>query len=125
MEIYTLFFIFIFLEIFESKWQKSDTLHGVLANNRYLFNTNFIQYFIFNITFIYSIFLTIYLNNYTFLMLSIVFIKFVDIALRLSIIKKLNEGIDINEIIPNVQMTNLYRYLNVLVYPISFIIASY
>lgn len=121
MEIYTLFLIFIFLEIFESRWQKSDTLHGVLANNRYLFNKNFIQYFLFNITFIYSIFLSSYLNNYSFLMLSIVFIKFVDIALRLSIIKKLNDGVDLNEIIPNIQMSNLYRYLNVIVYPLSFL----
>lgn len=121
MEIYTLFLIFIFLEIFESRWQKADTLHGVLANNRYLFNKNFIQYFLFNITFIYSIFLSSYLNNYSFLMLSIVFIKFVDIALRLSIIKKLNDGVDLNEIIPNIQMSNLYRYLNVIVYPLSFL----
>ncbi len=54
-------------------------------------------------------------------MLSIVFIKFVDIALRLSMIKKLNDGVDLNEIIPNVQMSNLYRYLNVIVYPLSFL----
>lgn len=125
MEILTLFIIFIFIELFESKWQKSQTLHGVLLNNLFIFNKNILLYFLFNTGFIYSIFLTIYLDNYTFMMLSIVFIKFFDIGLRLSIIQKINEGIQLNEIIPDIEMKPLYRYLNVIAYPITFLFSIY
>lgn len=125
MEILTLFIIFIFIELFESKWQKSQTLHGVLLNNLFIFNKNILLYFLFNTGFIYSIFLTIYLDNYTFMMLSIVFIKFFDIGLRLSIIQKINEGIQLNEIIPDIEMKPLYRYLNVFAYPITFLFSIY
>lgn len=125
MEILTLFIIFIFIELFESKWQKSQTLHGVLLNNLFIFKKNIFLYFLFNTGFIYSIFLTIYLDNYTFMMLSIVFIKFFDIGLRLSIIQKINEGISLNEIIPDIEMKPLYRYLNVIAYPITFLFSIY
>lgn len=125
MEILALFIIFIFIELFESKWQKSQTLHGVLLNNLFIFNKNILLYFLFNTGFIYSIFLTIYLDNYTFMMLSIVFIKFFDIGLRLSIIQKINEGIQLNEIIPDIEMKPLYRYLNVIAYPITFLFSIY
>ena len=125
MEILTLFIIFIFIELFESKWQKSQTLHGVLLNNLFIFNKNILLYFLFNTGFIYSIFLTIYLDNYTFMMLSIVFIKFFDIGLRLSIIQKINEGIQLSEIIPDIEMKLLYRYLNVFAYPITFLFSIY
>lgn len=125
MEILTLFIIFIFIELFESKWQKSQTLHGILLNNLFIFKKNIFLYFLFNTGFIYSIFLTIYLDNYTFMMLSIVFIKFFDIGLRLSIIQKINEGISLNEIIPDIEMKPLYRYLNVIAYPITFLFSIY
>lgn len=55
------------------------------------------------------------------MMLSIVFIKFFDIGLRLSIIQKINDGIHLNEIIPDIEMKPLYRYLNVITYPLTFL----
>lgn len=121
MEIFTLFIIFILIELFESKWQKSQTLHGVLLNNLFIYKKNIFLYFLFNTGFIYSIFLTVYLDNYSFMMLSIVFIKFFDIGLRLSIIQKINDGIQLNEIIPDIEMKPLYRYLNVITYPLTFL----
>lgn len=57
-------------------------------------------------------------------MSSILVIKFVDIAFKLSMMKKLNEGYEINQVMPmNIKMTPLYRYMNVLIYPLSFIFA--
>ncbi|MFK2822690.1 hypothetical protein ACH5BK_06860 [Arcobacter sp. YIC-80] len=36
--------------------------------------------------------------------------------------KKLLAGISIEEVMPiNIEMSNIYRYINVLIYPISFI----
>lgn len=122
MEILLLLLIFIFLEIFESKWQKVDTLHGLILNNFYIFRKNIFLYFLMHTTFFYTIFLCFYLNNFDFWMSSILIIKFLDITFKLSMMKKLLAGISIEEVMPiNIEMSNIYRYINVLIYPISFI----
>ncbi|WP_228144669.1 hypothetical protein [Poseidonibacter parvus] len=57
-------------------------------------------------------------------MSSILIIKFLDISFKLNLMKKLSSGLDISEIITfNVNMTPLFRYMNVLIYPVSFIFA--
>ncbi len=124
MDILTLFFIFIAIELFESNWQKSQTLHGYLANNYTIYRKNFFLFLLLNSSFIYSLFLIFYLNNATFLMISIVGMKFLDIAFKLNILTKMDKGINLDEVMPNIQMGLVLRYLNVLIYPISFIIAS-
>ncbi|WP_320034970.1 hypothetical protein ACMC56_13820 [Campylobacterota bacterium DY0563] len=124
MDIISLFFIFIAVEIFESNWQKSDTLHGVIYNNYAIYKKSILLFFLLNLSFIYSIFLVIYLQNNSFLMLSIVGIKFLDISLKLSIIKKIEENINIEDILPNVKMTFLFRYMNALIYPLTFILSA-
>lgn len=116
--------IFIFLELFESRWQKAESLHGLILNNFYLFKKNIFLYFTFHITFFYSIFLSFYLNNFSFWMVSIVGIKFLDISFKLTMLKKLSLGLDLNEIMPmDIKMTNVFRYMNVIIYPLSFIFA--
>ncbi len=119
-----LFFIFIAIELFESNWQKAETLYGLLSNNLMVFNKSLFLYFLLNTGFIYSIFLTVYLHNYNFLMLSIVGIKFFDIALKLSLMQKLNQGAYFEEIMPNVRITPILRYFNAVAYPIIFLFAS-
>jgi uncharacterized membrane protein YvlD (DUF360 family) len=57
-------------------------------------------------------------------MISIVGIKFLDIAFKLSIMTKMDKGINLDEVMPNIQMGFVLRYLNALIYPLSFIIAS-
>lgn len=117
-----LIFIFIFLEFFESNWQKAPTLYGVMYNNFSMYKKNILLYFLINPTFIYSLFLSYYLNIFNFWMSSIIVIKFLDIAFRLHIINKLNQGEELYMYIPtDIQMNNLFRYLNVLIYPMSFI----
>ena len=122
--IYILILVFILLELFESTWQKAPSLHGVLNNNCAIFQRSVFTYFLLNPTFIYSIFLAFYLNLFNFWMSSIVVIKFVDIAFRLHIITKMNNGIELSSIIPmDINMNNYFRYLNVLIYPLSLIFA--
>ncbi len=122
--IYILILVFIALELFESNWQKAPTLHGVLYNNCAMFQKSVFTYFLLNPTFIYSIFLAFYLNMFNFWMSSIIVIKFVDIAFRLHIITKMNKGIDLLEIMPmDIQMNNYFRYLNVVIYPLTLIFA--
>lgn len=124
MDIISLFLIFFAIEVFESNWQKSDTLYGLLTNNYSIYRTNIILYFFLNASFIYSIFLVIYLQNNSFWMLSIVGIKFLDVAFKLNIMNKIKNGIPLEEIMPNVQMNFFFRYMNAFIYPFTFLIAT-
>ena len=120
----TLFIVFVVFEIFESTWQKSNTLHGVILNNYKLYSKSIFLFFIFHISFYYSIAISIYLNNFNFWMSSIIIVKFLDIAFKLTMMKKLEEGINIVEIMPiNVKMSLIFRYFNVIIYPLSFLFA--
>jgi hypothetical protein len=118
-----LFFIVIFvaLELFESNWQKAEYFYGLLKNNYQIYQKSIFLFFLFNPTFIYSIFLAIYLNNYSFLMNSIVVLKFADISLRLHFCRKIDNDEDIKEILPyNIKYNLIYRYINVVIYPLAF-----
>ena len=125
MEIVHFFFIFVAIELFESNWQKSSTLHGMLENNFLVYKRNIFLYFILHISFFYSIYLSISSNNFGFWMSSILALKFFDIIFKLSIMKKLSDGINIDEIVPfDANITPIFRYLNVIIYPLLFIFAT-
>ena len=124
MNFITLLLIFVFLEFFESNWQKSNTLYGILNNNFLLFSKNIFLYFILHVTFFYTIFLSFYLNNFTFWMSSILVIKFLDISFKLTLMQKLSSGKEINELIPmNINMNLVFRYMNLVIYPLTFLFA--
>ena len=124
MDIISLLLIFIALEFFESTWQKSDTLYGFVNNNFTFFKKNIFIYFILHLSFFYTIFLSFYFNNFGFWMSSIFILKFIDICLKLSIMKKLSKGMSIEEIIPmNINMSPVFRYFNIVVYPLTFLFA--
>ncbi len=124
MDTFLLLFIFIALEFFESNWQKSDSLYGVLINNFLLFRKNIFIYFSMHVTFLYTIFLSFYFSNFGFWMSSIFIVKFLDISFKLSIMKKLSNGVPIERIMEiNVKMTPVLRYFNVIVYPLTFLFA--
>ena len=124
MEIVLFFLIFVSLEFFESSWQKSNSLFGLINNNFNIFNKNIFLYFVLHLSFFYTIFLSFYFNNFGFWMSSIFILKFADISFKLSIMKKLLKGISIEDIVPmNIVMTPLLRYFNVLIYPITFLFA--
>lgn len=125
MDYIYLFLIFIAVELFESNWQKSNDLYGLINNNYLIFKKNIFLYFSLHLAFFYSIFLAIYLNNFGFWMSSIFILKFLDISFKLSIMKKLSLGISIEEIVPiNVKMIPVFRYMNVIIYPLTFLIAT-
>jgi hypothetical protein len=124
MTILSLFLIFIALEFFESTWQKSDTLYGLIYNNFSIFNKNIILYFLLHTTFFFTILVSFYLNNFNFWMSSILVIKFLDISFKLTLMQKLSSGKELNEIIPmNINMNLIFRYMNVLIYPLTFLFA--
>lgn len=124
MEILSLLLIFVAIELFESNWQKSDTLYGLLDNNYQIYKKSLLLYFLLNGSFFYSIYLSISLHNTSFLMLSIIAIKFFDMAFKLTLLRRIDMGYNIEEVIPNVIMTPLLRYLNVVIYPVIFYFAT-
>lgn len=125
MEITLLLFIFVLLELFETTWQKSNTLHELLQNNFFIFKKNIFLYFIFHPSFFYTIFLSFYFNNFGFLISSILILKFFDISFKLTLMKNLLNGKDINELLQiNVTITPFFRYLNVIIYPLTFLFAT-
>ena len=125
MELVHFFFIFVAIELFDSNWQKSSTLYGMLENNFLVYKRNIFLYFILHISFFYSIYLSISSNNFGFWMSSILALKFFDIIFKLSIMKKLSDGINIDEIVPfDANITRILRYLNVIIYPLLFIFAT-
>jgi hypothetical protein len=124
MDLISLLLIFIAVELFESNWQKSQSLHGLITNNFQIYKKNLFLYFILHLSFFYTIFLSFYLNNFGLWMSSILIVKFLDISFKLSMMKKLSNGHSLEEVMPmNIKMTPLYRYMNVLIYPLTFIFA--
>jgi hypothetical protein len=118
------FLIFISLEIFESNWQKSDTFYGMIKNNYQAYKKGIFAYILLNPTFIYSIFLSYYFQNFTFIMTLIIGLKFADISFKLHLLNKIDKNEDINEIIPmDMEMNNMLRYLNVIIYPTTFLLS--
>jgi len=119
------FFIFIAIELFETNWQKSDTLYGLLHNNFLVYKRNIFVYFILHLSFFYSLYLAFNLNNFGFFMNSIIVLKFLDISFKLLLMKRLSNGKNIEELIPfNMPISAVLRYLNVLIYPSCFLLAT-
>ena len=120
----TLLLIFILLEVFEASWQKSDSFYGVIKNNYQIYSKNIFLYFLFNPTFFFSVYLSIFFNNFGFLMSSIIVLKFLDISFRLFLLNKIQKDEDISYLVPmNIEYTFALRYFNVLLYPGTFIFA--
>ena len=112
------------LEIFESNWQKSDTFYGVIKKNYKVYEKSIFLYFFLNPTFYFSIYLSIKFNNFSFLMSSIVLMKFIDICFRLFLMNKIKNDEDITFIIPmDMRYTFVIRYFNVLLYPTIFFLS--
>lgn len=125
MTIFYLFIFFIAIELFETNWQKAPTLYGILENNFKVYQKNIFLYFILHPSFFYSIYLAVTLNNFGFWMSFIVILKFIDISFKLSIMQKLSKNYELSSIIPfDANITMIFRYLNLFIYPSSFLLAT-
>jgi hypothetical protein len=122
--LYLLLF-FIALEIFESNWQKADTFYGLIKNNYTAYKKGIFIYLLLNPTFIYSIYLSYSLHNYTFLMTLVIGLKFADISFKLHLMNKIDKDEDISQIIPDMPMNLMLRYINVFIYPTTFIMSVF
>ena len=121
-----LFSLFIVLELFESNWQKSDTLYGLLNKNYLVYKKNMFLYFIMNPTFLFSLYLAITQNNFGFWMSSIIVLKFLDISMRLNIMNKIDKNEDITTLVPmDIDMNIYLKYMNLIIYIPALIFALF
>ena len=119
-----LIIIFISLEIFESNWQKADRFYDVIKNNYQIYEKNILLFFLLNPTFIFSIYLSIILKHYSFLMNTLIVLKFLDISFRLYLCQKIKNDEDISSLIPiDIEYNYALRYINVIIYPGIFILS--
>lgn len=110
--------LFIILELFESTWQRNNTFYGLIQNNFSIYKKNIFLYFILHGTFFYTLFVALAFNVFNFYISSIVIMKFLDILIKLSIMKKLSSDYSLEDIMPiNFKMTAVYSYFNLLLYP--------
>lgn len=119
--LYLTLLFFAALEVFESNWQKSDTFAGVVKNNYLIYKKSVFIFILLNPTFFYALYLSISMNNYSFLMNLIIVLKFVDISFRLHLSRKIDNDEDVSNLIPEDMKYNFFlRYINVVIYPITF-----
>lgn len=128
MDIILFISTFFAIELFESNWQKADTLFGVVANNYKIYKIGIFVFLFMNFSFMYSIFLMYYFNNFSFMMLSIVAMKFFDIAFKLRLIQIIEDGgfEALQQIFSQDIKINLFlRYMNAIIYPAIFYYSIY
>ena len=120
--------LFVVFELYEAKWQKARTFEDMIQINHKIYAKSPIQYFMFHSSFIYAIFLMQSTANYNFWMVSIVMMKFFDIAFKLYLIDKISKDRydEATKLLPvNMNMTPTMRYSNSLLYPLTFIFALF
>jgi hypothetical protein len=120
--------LFVLFELYEARWQKADTFHKMIELNHKVYVKNPLQYFLLHTSFIYAIFLMQSTANYNFWMVSIVIMKFLDIAFKLYLIDKISKNSynEATKLMPiNVSMSPVMRYSNSFLYPLTFVFALF
>ena len=75
------------LEVFELRWQKAETMMGMLARMYQYYHKNIFLFFVMHPTFYLSIIFMI-VSDYNIYALSIFLIKIVDIAMKIVLLKQ-------------------------------------
>ena len=84
--------ILLLLEFMELKWHKGDNVKAIILYQYGIFNHNIWIYFSLQFSFIYLIFLSIYLNIFNFWMINLIILKVLENVLRIYLFSELNKG---------------------------------
>jgi signal transduction histidine kinase len=118
--------VFLLLEYFELRWQQGGSMYDIFQRGYSIYRYSIFYYFLYNPTFILSIFLIFLTNNFSFTMLSIVILKFIDIFFKLYMFQKQDNGEDISGVISkDVYVSDSMRYFNMFVFPFVFLIDNW
>lgn len=102
--------IFIFLEIYETQWQKANTMVGMLARMYEYYKKNIFLFFVMHPTFYFSIFLML-VSNYNMYAVLFFSIKLLDIGMKLVLIKQVFIDKEVSHELSLALLTPLNKYL--------------
>ena len=109
------------LEVYEASWQKGDNFGQLIFNMQPIFEKNILTFILMHPTFYFVLFIIVKSGNYSFLLISILFMKALDITLKLSILDKITHGKSLGGyamlIEDNVKVKPVMKYLGVFLYP--------
>ena len=117
--LYSLLIVYIVLELFETQWQKADSLMGMLLRMHVHYQKSIVWFLILHPTFYFTIWLVMAtdLNAAAALML---FIKAVDIATKILLIQQVFEKREFSQEMSMMLLTPLHPllpYIGLLIYP--------
>ncbi len=123
-DIYTLTLIYIILELFETQWQKADTLMGMLHNMYERYRRNVILFLLLHPTFYFTIYLAM-ITDYRAEILIVLFIKTFDIATKIILMTQLFEKHEVSARFSEMLQAPLYKampYMGLFLYtPLIFL----
>ena len=117
-DIYTLTLIYILLELFETQWQKADTMMGMLLRMYERYRSNILLFLILHPTFYFTIYLAM-ATNYRAEILFVLFIKTFDIATKIILIIQIFEKKEVSMELSQMLITPLHKlmpYIGLIVY---------
>jgi hypothetical protein len=124
-EIYVYIFLLFLFELYETNWQKGHTIKEIIFNI-YLKYKQGIFYFLFSHpSFIFLLYIAIKENITNFWLMSAIFLKFLDISYKLSLVKKIEEN-RLSELLPiplDTKVESLINYFNIIFYPLALYMA--
>ncbi len=124
-EIIIYVFLLVLFEIYESSWQMGSSMQQIIANIYTQYKKGIFSFFFHHPSFIYSLYIGIKFDLSNFWFLSILFLKFFDIAFKLVIVQKVEQN-RLAEVLPlelHMPIPKWMGFLNVLIYPALLYIA--
>jgi hypothetical protein len=119
--------ILFILEWFETTWQKGSSFNEMIGHIKSIYERNMLLFFSLHPAFYFLIYIMLYTNNYSFLIVSVLFMKLMDITLKISIIDKIARGKSLGgyEILlkEDVKISPVMKYFGTFLYPIMVYLA--
>ncbi len=115
--------VMILLEIFESSWQRAESVEGILENSYFYYNKSIFLFFLMHPTFYFVLFVSLYTSVLNLGIISILIFKALDLLFKLDIINKhfINHNLDIeltnmikSKVEPWVFLMGLFMYVPIL-----------
>lgn len=114
------------LELYEVSIFKGETVGEILANIYKIYHKNLFAFFLVHLSFYFLLFVSLYYDVNNLLMLSLIGVKFIDIAYKIAIMSQVEDGKLKNELLLSVvetKVTPAMKYMAVVAYPLFFYFA--
>ena len=124
-EIIIYVFVLVLFEIYESMWQAGSTLQQIIANIYSEYKKGLLSFFFHHPNFIYSLYVGIKFDLSNVWFLTLLFLKFFDIAFKLVVAQKIEEN-RLAEVLPLELTTPIPKwmgFMNVVIYPVMLYLA--